>query len=51
MGTAGLKYLEYNPGSELNLFPLNSEQWKAKESNEKQKLNKSQMKVEQQQNK
>ncbi len=51
MGTAGSKYLEYDPGSELNLFPLNNEQWKAKESNGKLKLNKSRMKVEQQQNK
>ncbi len=23
----GSKYLEYNPGSELNLFLLNNEQW------------------------
>jgi hypothetical protein len=30
----GSKYLEYNPGSELNLSLLNSEQRKAKESNE-----------------
>jgi hypothetical protein len=29
MGTAGSKYLEDNPGSELNLFPLKNEQWKA----------------------
>ncbi len=40
--TTESKYLEYNPGSELNLFfwTMNNEQWKAKESNEKQKSNK-----------
>jgi hypothetical protein len=48
--TAGSKYLEYNPGSELNLFSfeqqtMNNE--KAKESNE----NKSRTKVEQKLNK
>ncbi len=24
----GSKYLEYNPGSELNIFLMNNEQWK-----------------------
>jgi hypothetical protein len=32
--TMGSKYLEYNPGSELNIFLMNSEQKRAKELNE-----------------
>ncbi len=27
MMVMGSKYLEYNPGSELNIFPMNNEQW------------------------
>jgi hypothetical protein len=38
--TTGSKYLEYNPGSELNFCLLNNEQWKAKGIKWKQKSNK-----------
>jgi hypothetical protein len=47
-GTAGSKFLEYNPGSELNPFSLNNEQWKAKESNETKIPTKDEQKVGQQ---
>jgi hypothetical protein len=33
-GTAGSKYMEYNPGSELNFFSLEQQTMKSKESNE-----------------
>ncbi len=41
----GSKYLEYNPGSELNIFPVNNEQRKLNrtkitERNNEQKSNK-----------
>jgi hypothetical protein len=38
MGTTGSKYPEYNPGSELNIFLMNNEQWKSKKL--EQKMNK-----------
>ncbi len=55
--TAGLKYLEYKPGSELNIFFF--EQWRMNNEKQKnwmktkveQKMNETQMKIEQWQNK
>ncbi len=56
--TTGSKYLEYNPGSELNIFLMNNEQWKlnqTKELNENKSRTKDEQKtngkIEQQQNK
>jgi hypothetical protein len=41
----GSKYLEYNPGSELNIFTMNNEHWKSNQTkiselNHEQKSNK-----------
>jgi hypothetical protein len=43
-GTAGSKYLEYNPASELSLFPMNNEQWKQRIEG-KQNQTKEQMRI------
>jgi hypothetical protein len=49
--TTGSKYLEYKPGSELNIFLSNNEQMKAKESNETKVEQKNEQKSNNEQNK
>jgi hypothetical protein len=53
-GTAGSKYLEYNPGSELTIFSFEQRTMKSKDpmkTKVEKKMNKTQMKIEQQQQK